>query len=354
MQRDGTIPQLTMLSAGDLLDRAVRLYRRDWRALLLVVLWPTLLTYAGVIAFTVGVRNFSVSRGDWRIILNVLLVGGGVGLYFCGKAALFFVLGAAARGIHDRLVDGKPFSALMVYRQVFRRFWPLVGATVCVVVLLFAAFVTLYMTASLTIAIYVLTATYALVSLPTWLQVTIHSVVGFAAALALLWLFLLVYERAVYVPQILLAEGRGVFSALGRSFTLAGRDVRRVAALLLFDQIVSWAVFFLLVAPLAWYGALHGIEVSGFLGEQPLWYNVASETLSQASEILTAPVWLAGCALLYLDRRVRREGLDLEALANRRLPLAASATPAPATFPATPPPGERGFEDSGLTVISLR
>jgi hypothetical protein len=314
------------------------------------------MNYAGVISFTVGWRNFSVTRGDWRLALNVLLLLTGAGLYICGRATFIFVLGAASRAIYHRLTGGAPLRPREIYRAVLRRFWPLVGATLCVAALTTAAFFFIYMIGSVSIALYVLVATLVLVKLPFWLQVLIHSVSGLAVLLALLWCFLVVYERAVYVPQILLVEERGVFSALGRSFALAGRDVRRVGVLLLFEVCVSWAVFFLLLAPLAWYGALHGIGVGGFFGEQPpLWYNIASETLSQASEILIAPVWLLGCTLLYFERRVRREGLDLEVLANRLLPMKANAIPASNGAPtARPPMPPQGFDEAGLTVISLR
>jgi hypothetical protein len=356
MFRLGTDSPLTALPAGDLLDRTVRLYRRDWRELLLIVLWPTLISYAGTIAMTVGFRNFSMTRGDWRIVLNALLLAGGFAVYVCGKAALFFVLGAAAHSLFRRLVDGTPLSAREVYRQALKRCWPLVGATLCLIALLFAVTGLLYTMTTLTVALYILVATLALSALPTWAQVTIHLIAGLSVALALLWLFLLIYERAIYVPQILLVEGRGVFSALGRSFALAGRDVRKVAALLLFDLCIAWAVLSLFAAPLAWYGALHGVNVGDFFGEQqPLWYRIAYETLSQASEILVAPVWLVGCILLYLDRRVRREGLDLEVLANRRLPMPANAATAPLSpRPIAPQPAGTGFDEAGLTVISLR
>jgi hypothetical protein len=341
----------TLLSTGDLLDRAVRLYRREWRALLLVVLWPALINYAGVISFTVGVRNFSATRGDWRLILNVLLVAGGVILYVCGRALFFFALGAAARAVYGRLVDGEPLRARAVYREVRQRFWPLVGAALCIGALGMMCAFFLYLIAGLSIMLYVLLATLALTALPFWAQVTIHVLSGVAALVAFLWLFLLIYERAVYVPQIMLVEGRGVFSALGRSFTLAGRGVWRVAMLLLFEFFLYWALF----SPVIFYGSLSGVGVGGFFGGQPLWYDILSETAGQVCQIVTAPVWLVGCVLLYSDRRVRREGLDLELLANRHLPFAAGAPPLPGRAP-TPAPAAsgQGFEDAGLTVISLR
>ena len=48
---------LAPLSAGDLLDRIVRLYRQHWVALMRVAILPTLLTYAATMALSFGFRK---------------------------------------------------------------------------------------------------------------------------------------------------------------------------------------------------------------------------------------------------------------------------------------------------------
>lgn len=342
------------LSAGDLLDRSVRLYRRHWRDLLMIVLWPILITYLGTISMTIGFRNFSVTRGDLRIVLYVMLLISGFGLYLCGWAVRFFVLGATSRCLYQQITQDTKLSAREVYRQVLKRFWALVGATLCIGVLIIAAIIFLYMIATLMIIIYMLISTEIIASLPIWIQAITHTIFGVIAATALLWLFLLVYERAIYIPQVLMVEDRGVFSALGRGFALSNVDVRKMGAVSLFEAINIWSMLFLMAAPLAWYGSLHGVNVGDFFGEQPLWYKVAYETITKVSEIVVAPVWLAGCIQLYFDRRVRREGLDLEVLANKYLPIGTSTIPTPMGTPHPPSPGGQSFDEAGLTVISLR
>jgi hypothetical protein len=158
-----------------------------------------------------------------------------------------------------------------------------------------------------------------------------------ALIVALLIFLLLICARIVYVPPVMMVEGQGVFGAIGRSFSLAGGEVRKIAALLIFNFYVAWSLYWLLVIPLGWYGYWTGLDIMPFSSETPLWFNVTQQTLTQLSELLLAPIALLGFTLLYLDSRIRKEGFDVELLANRVLPPAASA-PAPPAEPAPPAP----------------
>src|SRR5258706_14076718 len=128
---------LAPMSAGDIIDRAARLYRQNFLALLRVVLWPSLMDYTGTMLYTIGFRNFSMMRGNGRFALSLLLVIGGICLLIMGKAAFYAVLGGASRSLVDHLFEGKPILARDVYRAIFKRFWPLIGA-LCMVLLLMA------------------------------------------------------------------------------------------------------------------------------------------------------------------------------------------------------------------------
>ena len=313
---------LAPLSAGDIIDRAVRLYRRYFLVLLRVVLAPSLVAYAGGIAYTFGVRNFSLSRGDARLAWSGALILGGGGIYLLGKVAFFALLGGMARVLLAHFVDGAPLAAREVYRAVRPRLWPLLGAMLLLAALLLAVALLVYMVVAVAGVVYLLIATWLLRGWPGWLQAVVHTLFGGVAAGGLLALALLIYARVAYVPQALVVEGRGVMSALGRSIRLAGRDVRRVGAIVLFQLYVAWSLFFLLLIPLGWYGHLRGVDVNPLSENAPLWYDISYQTLTQVSEILLTPIALLGFALLYIDSRVRLEGLDVELLANRRLPLA--------------------------------
>jgi hypothetical protein len=316
---------LAPLSAGDIIDRAVRIYRRQFWRLLQIVIWPSLIAYSGVILYTFGMRNFSLERGDARIVQGVLLFAGGWFIYLLGKIAFYVVLGGTSQALVNDFLDGEPLCPREVYRAVQQRFWSLVGATLMVILILVAAFFFLYMLAVMCVMIYFLGAVWLISKLPNWMQLTFHVTAGLLAALGLFALWLVVLKRIVFIPQALMVEGKGVFSAIGRSFTLAGRDVRQIGAIVLFNLCLTFSLLYLLLLPLGWYAWASGVSLFG--ADVPLWYNIAYQTLSQVSEILLAPIAMLGFTLLYIDSRVRREGFDIELLANRH--LAAAPQPPP-------------------------
>ncbi|HWQ36590.1 MAG TPA: hypothetical protein VNQ79_27405 [Blastocatellia bacterium] len=329
---------LAPLSAGDIIDRAVRIYRRQFWRLLQIVVWPSLIAYSGVILYTFGMRNFSLERGDARIVLGVLLFTGGIFIYVLGKIAFYVVLGGTSRALVNYFLDGEPLRPREVYRAVRQRFWSLVGATLMVILILGAAFAFLYLLAVMCVMIYVLGAVWLISRLPNWMQITFHVTAGLLAALGLFALWLVVLKRIVFIPQALMVESRDVFSAIGRSFTLAGRDVRQIGAIVLFNLCLTFSLLYLFLLPLGWYAWASGVSLFG--SDVPLWYNIAYQTLSQVSEILLAPIAMLGFTLLYIDSRVRREGFDIELLANRC--LAAAPLPPPVQ---PPPPVSRTEEE---------
>src|SRR5262249_23586068 len=133
----------------------------------------------------------------------------------------------------------------------------------------------------------------------------------------------------VYVPQILMVEGKGVFNSIGRSFSLAGGLIRRIAALFLFWIYVGWSVLLLLFLPLGY--------ISGWItplsSEQPLWYSIAWQTVTQLTDVLLMPIFMIGSSLLDPDSRTRKEGFDVELLVNREI---APPPEAPPLYPQAP------------------
>jgi hypothetical protein len=335
---------LTPLSAGDIIDQAIRLYRRNFLALLRIVIAPSLVAYAGSVFYYTGVRNFSLSRGDERVAFTVLLIVSGVVLWIAGKAAFYLALGGAARVLVEHFFEGRPLLARDVYRALRRRFWALVGALIMISILLLGLLLLTYFVVTIVVLLYVSLTAALINSLPYWMQLIIHVIAGIAFTVGVVSLLLLIYSRVVYVPQVMMVEDKGVFAAISRSFTLASGETRRVGAVLLFWIYVAWSVWLLLYAPLGWYGYWHGVDLTPFNQDVPLWFNVMRQALSQVSEILLAPIAMLGFTLLYLDSRVRKEGYDVELLANRvlaapppiPLPQPVAFTPAPdaaASFP---------------------
>jgi hypothetical protein len=133
-----------------------------------------------------------------------------------------------------------------------------------------------------------------------------------------LWIFFLIVGRVAYVPQVMLVEGKGVFAAVGRSFSLARGNVRRLMAMTLFTTFATYSALMILAIPLGWYGYLHGVDPWNS-AQWPAWYAIAYSVLGPLSSIVLTPVWMLGLSLLYVDERVRHEGYDIELMAARQL-----------------------------------
>lgn len=358
---------LAPLSTGDLLDRIVRLYRRHWIALMRIAIGPVILSYLGVMALTFGVRNFSTTKGDWRIATSVLLFLGGLGLYATGKSVLIILLGGTARELVEHFMNGAPVTARGVYRTVRQRFWSLVGAAILVLALVVTLFIFTLYALGMMIGVYAVIAAWVFSSFPFWFQATLHSIVGLLVFVAVTILVLMNVKRVVFLPQVITVENKSVSAALSRSFSLAGGEFRRkdfipIIALVFFYIYISFSVEVLFRLPLYLYAGMNGIDGGPFNLQQPLWYTVLTNTVSQASEIVLLPVLMIGFILLYLDSRVRREGYDLELLANRYLPAPGIEIPH-GSFPMEVPKAkshepenyDEPFDsDSNLTVLSLR
>src|SRR2546426_3420553 len=271
---------LAPMSAGDIIDRAVRLYGRNFLALLRIVLAPSLVAYAGSILMSIGLRNATLSRGDERVVITVLLVLGGALLWAAGKAAFYAVLGGSSRSLVAHFFEGKPILARDVYRTARERLWSLIGATFMVGLLIMGAMMIAYFFVVTVGMFFALMIGTVMQSAPEWAQAAAAFAFVVVVASAFAFFFLLIYGRIVYVPQILMVEGKGVFSSIGRSFSLAGGQLRRIAALILFWIYVGWSVLLLLLLPIGYISDW----VNPFSAEQSPWYNIAWQTVTQLSE----------------------------------------------------------------------
>jgi hypothetical protein len=237
-----------------------------------------------------------------------------------GHVFNLIVMGGATRNLVAHLLRNEPVSVRATYSAVRSRFWGLLGATILIVVwgLISAsvAFVGFYF-----VMIIVIIAAFGLASLaPAWLTSVLVFFGAIIAVVPVLWLFFFLIGRVVYIPQVMLVEGRGVVASIGRSFSLARGNVRRLMAMTLFVTFATYAVLWILILPLAWYGFVTGVDPNPFnAADWPIWYSIGYNVLFPLSSIMLAPVWMLGLSLLYVDERVRHEGYDIELMAARQL-----------------------------------
>ncbi len=63
---------LAPLGAGDLIDRAIRLYRRHFMTLVRVCTPPVVVSAVGSILWTMSVRQVPVTESEWGVLAFVL------------------------------------------------------------------------------------------------------------------------------------------------------------------------------------------------------------------------------------------------------------------------------------------
>jgi hypothetical protein len=309
---------LAPLGAGDLIDRAVRLYRRHFLTLIRIAAPPVLLSALGSTVTTIAFRELSSTPSDIHMVLYVLMLLGGGVIILCGSLFSVIVMGGATRNLVSHLLWNEPVSVRTTYRAVKSRFWGLLGASILVAIWIgFAAWLAFMV---FWVLILVVFAALALAPTVPWLTGILGGIGTIAATIAGMILFFLLAGRMAYVPQAMLVEGRSVSSAVGRSFALASGNVRRLMAMALFTFFGTYSALMLLMIPLGWYGYLNGVDLSPFGTTWPTWYAIGYQVILQCSHITLAPIWMLGLSLLYVDERVRHEGYDIELMAARQLP----------------------------------
>jgi hypothetical protein len=311
---------LAPLGAGDLIDRAVRMYRRHFLTLLRIAAPPVLVSALGSTLTTLAWRELMATPSDLSMVFYVLMLMGGITITICGSLFSVIVMGGSTRTLVAHLLWNEPVTARATYRAVKSRFWGLLGASVLMALWLGFATV-LGFTGFYMVAAVVWLGAIAFASLLSgWVAGIVGGVGTVVATVVGLILFFFLAGRMAYVPQAMLVEGKTVFTAISRSFSLASGNVRRLMAMTLFTFFGTYSALMLLMIPLGWYGYLNGVNLSPFGSVWPTWYAIGYQVILQCSHIMLAPIWMLGFSLLYVDERVRHEGYDIELMAARQLP----------------------------------
>jgi hypothetical protein len=311
---------LAPLGAGDLIDRAVRLYRRHFITLIRIASPPVVISALGSVLATIGFRELTGTASSGLLAVYFLVMFSGGALYFCGTVFSLIVMGGATRNLVTHLLWNEPVTARATYAAVKSRFFGLLGASLLVTFWLGISSVVAFMGWYMVVAFVLLGAVVLTQVAPVWLSSVFGAVAFIGATVVGLWLFFFLASRVAYVPQAMLVEGKGVFAAVSRSFALARGNVRRLMAMALFTMFATYSALMVLLVPLGVVAWLAGISLSPFnQSDWPAWYSISYNVISQASYVLLAPIWMLGLSLLYVDERVRHEGYDIELMAARQL-----------------------------------
>ena len=314
---------LVPLGAGDLIDRAVRFYRRNFLTYILMAAPPVIAGTLMSVGWTIIGRQLfapgQVSSDTDSFSYYIFVWLGSLLIWAVEVIGTLVVMGGAARNFVRHLLFGEEIGLRETYSNVAKRFVGLVAASAMIGfslgILGFVFFYFTFIVAAIAIAIVV-----GIFSSVPVVAVVVAIAVGMAAAYGGTWLFFLVASRFAYVPQIMLVEGQSAFSAVARSASLASGSVRRLMALFAFTITATLSALAILYVPLAWYAWANGVELTGYNADLvPAWLEIGYSLIWQFSFILLSPIWTIGLCLLYVDERVRTEGYDIELMAARRL-----------------------------------
>jgi hypothetical protein len=309
---------LAPLGAGDLIDRALRLYRRHLFVLIRTAAPPVIVIAAGWMLMSISFRQIFIVSDRSELFLNVFLLIASLGISTTGYLLILVVMGGATRTLVAHLLRNDPVTARATYAAVKARFWGLMLASI--IILMFVSFMlyAVFFLAEMVVIACVFAGFGLSKFAPDWLIAIVLSIVGLCAVGALLLGFFFLVGKVAYVPQVMLVEGKGVFEAVGRSFVLAKGNARRLMAMTLFTTFATISALILLVVFLLIIGTVSGFDATNS-AEWPAWYTTSYSIIGPLSSILLTPVWMLGLSLLYVDERVRHEGYDIELMAARQL-----------------------------------
>ncbi len=281
----------------ELLDELFRLYRRHFSLIVgvaLLVALPglvwTLVTgvyrlnstsYANLITTTPGAQP-SFNSAQLSSLLGTILLG-----VLGGIILLPFSVGAVYRAVTD-VALGRPATLGSVLRETLARYWPLLG-----LIGLFFVFAIVWFIAEIVGLI--------LLVVPFFL------VLAGAFYLGVRWSL---------VVASMMAEDIGPIRGLGRSWNLVSGSWWRTFGILLIVTVMQLIISYALIIL---FGLIAAVVTTGDL--QAAVVQIGGTLLGA----LVSPITTIAVTLLYFDLRVRKEGLDLDQLAQQTSPGPAPA-----------------------------
>jgi hypothetical protein len=298
----GVVP-LRPLTLGEILDGAVKVIRRYPK--------PTLGLSAIIAVVTTVLGLLLVLAGDYSSFADDLRSGGSSDDPFANGAdvasipvsLLGWLAGLVLTGflvvVVGKAVLGQPASFGETWQQVRPRLWALIGL----------ALLTGLLTSAPMIAGGLVAVLLAYIS-PVLL------VIGIPLVIASVCLGVYLYVRVSLASAALVLEKASVRTALTRSGVLVKGDWWRVFGILLLVQVISYVVSQVMVIPFAIIGGISLFASPDEGGATALFLLVTVG--SGLATFLVSPFTSGARALLYVDRRMRAEGLDLTLQAAAR------------------------------------
>jgi len=320
------------MNIGDILDTTFRVYRRNF---LLFIGITALLTIPMFLLNTLINFAFDGVLADYMSFLNSMMFGGvatdALNEFLSGDVVPFVVvsflvgilqivvlqpvmIGALTQAVGRRYQQDEPISVSGAYNLGVGRMAALIGATL-VIALIFLVVFGLLFGCFIGIIVAMSAGAGQNESGSIFLAVfMVFGIIGMFLLTLLITAFFIV--RLMFFPQMVVLEEHGPLDALSRSWQLVRGSFWRVLGTVI---LVYLLVQILLVIPSLISGGIIGIvfpdPIQDFAIQQSL-----STLVTYIAQILFLPISIIAYTLLYYDLRVRKEGYDLQLLAQDYVP----------------------------------
>lgn len=291
---------LKPLGVGDFFDGAFRAIRHNPRVMIgltaIVVAVTNLLVALPIstMVATLGLEE-SAELTDEQALSALGLLGALVPAVLLQSLALVVLTGLLLLSVSQSVVDRR-LSMGELWRRGRGRLLPLVGWSVLqgvVGALLFAV---------------ALAPGVTLLVLEEYVGGAVLLIALLAAAAAVgVWL----YVMLALVPALIVVERLGIVASVRRSFRLVRGAFWRTLLVIFLASLLTGAVTQVLALPLGFLGGLLSATVATSEAALLVINLVVTVVGSSLGAIIAMPFFAAVIALLYIDRRIRSEGLDV-------------------------------------------
>lgn len=304
--RPGVVP-LRPLGIGEIIDGAISTMRRHWKLQLgLSAIVVTAVSVLQAAALFLLYRNpsgieggdLTGPEGDVSAAANFAQIITTV----VGQLAQMVLIGILVF-IVSRAVLGEDVTPSQAWAAVKPHLWRLLALSVLVMLL---------MGAIIGLAVLV-TVLVAVADAPTGVVIAVGVAAGLAAVVSAVWLWV---RLGVSAPTLVL-ERTGIRTAMRRSSRLVRRSWWRVFGVLLLSTVMASVLSGIISAPFTAAAFFLDFDLDG--SDPPgVWFYVLTTIGSSIAGTITYPFTAGVAALLYIDLRMRREGLDITLVRSAR------------------------------------
>jgi hypothetical protein len=317
-----TFTILEPMSTGDVIDRALRLYRRNFVPLLSIVALPSFTGYLAQTMLLFGYTKLLLGNiGEYDTptpepsASAVIMLIGGIVLYPVWLFMFLATIAGLSRVIGDHVMLNEPITFRKCYAAARNRLGDIFLMALLVLVIMMVVGMIFYGVAIVVaLVVVVLVGATAASGIPAWLAGLFAGLLALVVIGLGIAVMLVVASRVIFLPQVVMIEGQSPAQALGRAMQLGKGNWYKVGAIILFNYFISLSLLTAITLPVL--AALYFADVlSAEFMAGPTW-NLLYTSFSQLINLLSLPIQMIAFTLLYLDSRVRKEAYDIELLAR--------------------------------------